>query len=383
MKDLTLDLARFTVLVGPNSAGKTSILQGADFVGSLWKDGSELFDPSGQVKWHENKRQFEGWLTDLSGDSFELAASAQSDACTLTIRASEARFEFVSREAGGIAGTLCPRPLERIRRRSRDGLPLWPEVPHSPEHNVEEYGRLSSLRWLSTVFLRIYPELASAPSYLETEQPRLRAGGWGLPSVLADLAASNPAVFERIREGLQRVVPRVRDVIMPRRQTHAVLPVEDEVRGEIKGRVSVMGHGLELEMEHVGRVDASEVSEGTIRTLAILTAIHSAPHAKHILVLIDDLDQALHPSAQVEMIGILRRLLENIPNLQILATTHSPYLLDEFEESEVRVCTPDAKGHTQVRSLAAHPDWNEWREHLKLGEFWASKGEDWVVQGGS
>lgn len=235
--------------------------------------------------------------------------------------------------------------------------------------------QLRESAWLSTLYLRVYAEFAAEPSYSDDEVPTLGYGGRNLPSVLAHLALTQPDVLAKIREALRRVVPQVTDLRMPRRKVETLLTLPSLHQEQSE----VMGNGLELVIDGVGNVDASEVSEGTLRTLAILTAVHTAPPAAHMLVLVDDLDQALHPSAQAELVKLLRGLLEAEPRLQIIATTHSPYLLDAFEEDEVLVLQRDAHGHTQCRKLTDHPDWSEWKGRLHLGEFWSSTGEDWVV----
>ena len=57
------------------------------------------------------------------------------------------------------------------------------------------------------------------------------------------------------------------------------------------------------------------------------------------LVLLDDIDKALHPQAQKELVRVIRAILAQFPELQIVATSHSPYLVDEFAADEVWVRT--------------------------------------------
>ena len=85
-----------------------------------------------------------------------------------------------------------------------------------------------------------------------------------------------------------------------------------------------------------------------------------------------------NPRAQREVIGILRRIVELRPGLQIIATTHSPYIVDEFPPEAVVVLTLDDEGHTMARRLSEHPKFDKWKEAMNTGELWAWVGEDWI-----
>lgn len=76
----------------------------------------------------------------------------------------------------------------------------------------------------------------------------------------------------------------------------------------------------------------------------------------------------------------LREVLAMDPDLQIVATSHSPYLLDHFEAQEVLVTAVHADGSTACAPLTAHPDFNRWKNTTRPGEMWSFLGEDWVVE---
>ena len=98
-------------------------------------------------------------------------------------------------------------------------------------------------------------------------------------------------------------------------------------------------------------------------------------------MLIDDIDHGLHVGAQSALVDTLRRLMVLDPDLQIVCTTHSPYLLDRFQPEEIRVLTLDEHRHTRAQPLTAHPDFEKWRYGIQSGEMWASFGEAWVAGG--
>lgn len=84
--------------------------------------------------------------------------------------------------------------------------------------------------------------------------------------------------------------------------------------------------------------------------------------------LLDRLGDSLHPSKHAALVASLRA--SGVP---VIATTHSPDLVDCVTYDEVFVCAGDT-----VRCLAEHPEAAEWRTLLRTGEFWGTVGEAWV-----
>jgi hypothetical protein len=62
---------------------------------------------------------------------------------------------------------------------------------------------------------------------------------------------------------------------------------------------------------------------------------------------------------------------------RIVCTTPSPYLLDLFEPTEVRVLALDAE--RRARPLVEHPDFDRWKFGMQTGELWVALGEGWVT----
>jgi predicted ATP-binding protein involved in virulence len=98
-------------------------------------------------------------------------------------------------------------------------------------------------------------------------------------------------------------------------------------------------------------------------------------------VLLDDIERALHPRAQRQLVENLRALVDGTPGLQIIATSHSPYLVDAFRPEEVVVLGLRKDGTAAARRLSDHPDAKRAMEVLSTGEFLAAEQEDWVVEG--
>ncbi|WP_437766561.1 ATP-binding protein [Sorangium sp. So ce281] len=134
----------------------------------------------------------------------------------------------------------------------------------------------------------------------------------------------------------------------------------------------------QLDFKGAPDVPAPLASEGTLLVIGLLTALWMDPKPR--LLLLDDIDKALHPRAQEELVAQIRRILDLSPELQVIATSHSPYLLDHFDAEDVLLTTLLPDGSTACAPLADHPDFDRWKNTTRPGEFWSFVGEDWVAQ---
>lgn len=74
-------------------------------------------------------------------------------------------------------------------------------------------------------------------------------------------------------------------------------------------------------------IDARSMSDGTLRFLAILTALLTRPEGSQIVI--EEIDNGLHPSRATLLVKILKEIGTK-RNIDILLTTHNPALLDAF-----------------------------------------------------
>jgi predicted ATPase len=210
----------------------------------------------------------------------------------------------------------------------------------------------------------MYPIEYVPAQYLSLSSPELRVGS-SLGQELSETGRGIGAVLARVR--LERIDgPQVLADLLGQ-----IIPGVVNV-GIEAGRLQPF-----VEFAHVGKVAVDRLSEGTLFALAIV-AVLTQPEPPEIL-LIDDLDKGLHPAAFSELVRVLRAAQVANPKLQIVATTHSPYLLGCFEAEEVRVFARKEDGSAACSKLTDHPDFEHWKDSLDPGEFWASVGEEWVL----
>jgi predicted ATPase len=79
-------------------------------------------------------------------------------------------------------------------------------------------------------------------------------------------------------------------------------------------------------------VPVRDLSEGTRLVLTLLTIVHQ--ERKPSIICIEDLDHGLHPALFGKIVEVCRALVRAPGAPQIIATTHNPYVVDQFIDDE-------------------------------------------------
>jgi hypothetical protein len=230
---------------------------------------------------------------------------------------------------------------------------LW-----SPQTREQEAVPLVFREFLCrSVLLKMQASSLAEVSFSPDEIPRVAEDGRYLASAIAYLKTYEEAAFERLEAAVRRVIPQVERLRVKRtkRQFTETRYVHVEGRGvPIQETREAVGDELVFDMRGVGEITAQDVSEGTLLAVGLLTVLMS-PACPN-LVLFDDVEQALHPKAQRELIQVLKDILREREDLQIIVTTHSPYIVDALDVSSVCVMAMDAKGAVKTKALSEHPN---------------------------
>ena len=188
------------------------------------------------------------------------------------------------------------------------------------------------------------------------EGAELTISGGNLAAVLATMRKNHPAAFAELGTELMRILPE-----------YAEIDCETGKDGLV-GLVLVLREGGE-------RIPADNVSQGTLYLLTML-ALAFAPSPPS-LVCIEELDRGFHPRLLREVRDVLYRLshpagfgLQRAP-VQVIATTHSPYLLDLFRDHPEEIVISEKHGTAATFSrLAERGDLKELLEEGSLGDMW-------------
>jgi predicted ATPase len=147
---------------------------------------------------------------------------------------------------------------------------------------------------------------------------------------------------------------------------------------ERRSKREYQGDAILFDFVNASNVSAHTVSEGTLMLLGLLTVLLGP--AKPNILLLDDMEHGLHPLAQKLLLVLLGKLMARFPDLQILATAHSPYLLDSLDPEQVRLLTLDPDGYSICGRLTEHPQFAKWKDEMAPGELWSLFGEKWLAQ---
>lgn len=133
---------------------------------------------------------------------------------------------------------------------------------------------------------------------------------------------------------------------------------------------------LELEETFGGerrRYDASLLSDGTLRVLAIAAAMLSAPEGS--LVVVEEIDNGVHPSRAHHLLKQIQRVAET-RSLRVLLSTHNPAMLDALPDNaipNVVFCYRDPNdGASRLVRLEDVPDYPELIAQGTLGHLMTS-----------
>ena len=106
--------------------------------------------------------------------------------------------------------------------------------------------------------------------------------------------------------------------------------------------------------------DATLLSDGTLRVLAIAAAVLSAPEGS--IVVIEEIDNGVHPSRAEQILSQISRIAEE-RGLRVLISSHNPALLDALPDDAVPnvvFCYRSPKtGTSRLVRLADIPDYPE------------------------
>jgi predicted ATPase len=321
LRDTTLPLSRFTLLLGPNGSGKSTAIQALEIVQRrLSEEGGgprieQVITTGAPISGAAEVEVLLHWGAPCAGITTQMVWS-QSERRGI-VKYVGSRAEVLSMEDRQLLASVLAsiRVYSLDATRIADGVQLRPSI---------QLGRAGD--HLAGVLDRLRDD---AP-----EQFKALNDEWGrwLPEF-------DRILFETVGEG-------VRAFRLRTRQGHYAIPARD-------------------------------LSHGTLLALAILTIAY-LPNPPS-LVCFEEPDRGIHPRLLRDVHDALYRLSypesfgETRPPVQVLATTHSPYFLDLYRDHPEEVVIASKIGQeAHFKRLSDHPDLQEILGDAPLSEIWYS-----------
>ncbi|HSN99846.1 MAG TPA: ATP-binding protein, partial [Candidatus Nanopelagicales bacterium] len=346
-QNATLQIDSLMVLIGTNASGKSNALDGLQFLNRT-AVGKELAVALGG----------DPTLAPLRG-GVEWAAlqGASQFAIEVVVSGEDSRTDYVYRITVDVQPflQLYGESLRRVRRRPRTQerpyeislIQTEAPAPESPSITARLYNGKGGTKKEAHRSTTILSQLAGQLVGLRLPQ-EVVAGVGAIATALKGIFILDPIPsgmrgFSPLSESLRTDAANVAGVL-------AALPKEQkaEVEATLTGYIRKLPERdvRRVWAEPVGRfrsdamlyceeawtrggppttVDARGMSDGTLRMLAIITALLTRPRGS--VLVIEEVDNGLHPSRSELLLRMLRELGER-RQIDVLVTTHNPALLD-------------------------------------------------------
>lgn len=113
--------------------------------------------------------------------------------------------------------------------------------------------------------------------------------------------------------------------------------------------------------------NVNQISDGTLRFIALATLLLQPPKSMPSLIVIDEPELGLHPAAISILAGMIKKASETA---QVVLATQSPDLLDKFSADKVVVIERDEAKRTSVFRKLSSKDLRDWEDEYTTSELW-------------
>ena len=229
-------------------------------------------------------------------------------------------LQLMSAEPSGLTTILALLLSRRNDSDNMSGLPL---------HQALDDAR-DKLRKIG--LYHIFPNSLRDPQKVADSHP-LSTGGENLASTLKDIIQKKSRFLQDLKDALAFAVPGIRDIRVKTAGSYYVVELNHQ-------RDGANNSGSWFDLSHE--------SDGTIRLLALLTALFQEPAPS--LIGLEEPELAIHPGAMAVLSDTME---EAALRGQVLVATHSPNLIDRLPIESMRAVTSE-EGSTTVGRIAEH-----------------------------
>lgn len=330
-----LPLGNLNFLVGPNGSGKSNVVDSLRLVSQALNENLDnaLRQRGGNA---EVRRRSNGHPTHFS-IALQAAAEGHGFSYSFSIGSTRDKGYRVMREECRIRSSEFA--TEDAFFSIRDGAVEASSLPAFPRVQDDRLAlvALSGVDEFRPLFDGLTGIEVFSPSPDEMRAPQIPDPGdtlhrdaSNIASVVGRLEGQAPERKERIEEYLRLIVPGIHSVHREPAGSWETLSFDQDVQGA----------------RHAWQFPATSVSDGTLRALAVLTAMLDIAGSVPSPIGVEEPETALHPAAAGVLLDAVRDASEA---RQIFVTSHSPDLLDsDTIRPEELLAVRSVRGTTHV-----------------------------------
>lgn len=337
--DATLYIDPLTFVIGTNASGKSNILDALEFLKKI----------ANRVSVNEAVRSIRGgqdWVMRKGADRFEISVKVQNGGSyryTIAVEKKENLFEpieelLVELKEDGVEREIMSAKLDKLPGEDRIGyiasLGSGIKISYSNEGDTDNPALISTvpqllhkpqdreivgivLRNLRGIFI-LNPNPAAMRNYVSVSDS-LSPDAGNLAGLIAGLDDEDKTRVEQALSSYIKPLPE-RDLVRVWTEKVGLSSSDAMLYCEENWNGSPM------------QMDARGMSDGTLRFIAIVVALLVGQ--ENSLLLVEEIDNGLHPSRSEELIKVLRELGAQ-RSIDIVCTTHNPVLIDTLGNSMV------------------------------------------------
>ena len=375
--DETLRMGPFTVIVGANASGKSNIRDAFRFLHGIGR-GYTLaeiiggkYGVGGYVQWTGIRGAMDEIIR-LGHEGFSVTVGAKVGDRSLSYRIEAEYDDFRSRafkvtheelkdgtktvySGRGRLDTVWVKTAEYLDKADSVGQPFKAEQPAL----LQETAMLGEESLINDEPVREIRSMLAGIRFLDLVPDRMREPTFPGQLVLGDGGDNLPAVLEAVCTDVER-----KNVLTSWLRELTPMDVRDfEFPRDPSGRIH-----LQI-LERKGRkVSAYSASDGTLRFLGMLAAL-LGPNERG-LNFFEEIDNGIHPARLSLLLDLIERQAA-MDNVQVVATTHSPGLLElvsdtTFEDISA-IYRDENSANAIIRPVAELPEARRLRRSQGLG----------------
>lgn len=332
-------LKPFTVFIGDNGGGKTSILEALQAYRNIVLEGLDAgFSRLGGIEAAWNRRAFDGYSIPVNGGTLCDEYLSKPIRFNLSVKVAGATFRTglsVSATADLSRLGIVDEFILDVKRKEKAASDA-PSTTSILSRNGGETAKMLRDYFLKWQFLSMNPDEMRRPMPLSRANGRVELlwDAGNIAEYLLGIRNRHPHAYETIVEKMKLVLPYLSDI-----------------RPSVSPEFNMKAH-LKI-IENTYEIPGWAASTGTLRILALVALLHDPEGPQ--LIAIDEIENGLDPGSVHFLVGQIRNAAES-GRTQVIATSHSPFFINALSLDEVIVVE---RGREVARSSPS-PDPTFW-----------------------